>query len=165
MTGVQTCALPISILRQRTRSHQKVSAAGVLTISPRRCRLGLYVALSPNANIKSPVRVTFLGALRRHVRGPLILIWDRLNAHRARVTQAYLARCPQIRTVLLPAYAPELNPVEYVWGNFKGGPLANFVPEDADELALVALQHVRVIAGQQRLLRSFARARGLPLRL
>ena len=153
------------ILRQRTRSHQKVSAAGVLTISPKRCRLGLYVALYPNANIKSPVLVTFLRALRRHVRGPLILIWDRLNAHRARVTQAYLARCPQIRTVLLPAYAPELNPVEYVWGNFKGGPLANFAPEDADELAHVALRHVRVIARQQGLLRGFVRASGLPLRL
>ena len=153
------------ILKQRTRSHQKVSVAGVLTISPKRRRLGLYFALYPNANINSPVLVRFLRALRRHVRGPLILIWDRLNAHRSRVTHAYLARCPQIRTVLLPAYAPELNPVEYVWSNFKGGPLANFAPEDDDELAHVARRHLGVIAGRQRLLRSFVRASGLPLRL
>ena len=99
------------------------------------------------------------------MRGPLILIWDRLNAHRSRVTQAYLARCPQIRTVLLPAYAPDLSPGEYVCGNFKGGPLANFAPEDADELAHVALRHVRVIARQQRLPRGFVRASGVPLRL
>ena len=153
------------ILRQRTRSHQKVSAAGVVTISPQRRRLGLYVALYPNANINAPILVRFLRALRRHVRGPLFLIWDRLNAHRAHLMRAFLKGCPQIHTVLLPPYAPELNPVEYVWGNLKGGPLANFAPDDADELAYTALRQTRIIARQQGLLRAFVRAAGLPLRL
>ena len=76
-------------------------------------------------NITAAVLVDVLRALRRHVRGPLILIWDRLATHRARSTQAFLDRCPQIHPVLLPPYAPELNAVEYVWGYFKGGPLAN----------------------------------------
>jgi transposase len=153
------------ILRQRTRSHQKVSAAGLVTISPRRRRLGLYVALYPNANITAPILITFLRALRRHVRGPLILIWDRLATHRSRLVRAFLERCPQIRTVLLPPYAPELNAVEYVWSNLKGGALANFAPEDADDLAHTALRQTRVIAGQQHLLRGFVHATGLPLRL
>jgi hypothetical protein len=109
------------ILRQRTRSRQKVSAAGVVTISPQRRRLGLYVALYPNANITAAVLVGFLRALRRHVRGPLILIWDRLATHRAHSMKAFLDHCPQLRTVLLPPYAPELNAVEYVWGYLKGG--------------------------------------------
>ena len=153
------------ILRQHTRSHQEVSAAGLVTISPKRRRLGLYVALYPNANITGPVLITFLRAMRRHVRGPLILIWDRLATHRSRLVRAFLGRCPQIRTVLLPPYAPELNAVEYVWSNLKGGALANFAAEDAEHLALTALRQTRVIAGKQRLLRGFVHATGLPLRL
>ena len=34
----------------------------------------------------------------------------------------------------LPGYAPDLNPVELVWGNVKGGELANL---DADHLGEV----------------------------
>jgi putative transposase len=34
----------------------------------------------------------------------------------------------------LPAYAPELNPVEAVWGWLKYGKLANFVPRSVQEL-------------------------------
>ena len=153
------------ILRQRTRSRQKVSAAGVVTISPQRRRLGLYVALYPNANITAVVLVGFLRALRRHVRGPLILIWDRLATHRARSTKAFLEHCPQLRSVLLPPYAPELNAVEYVWSYLKGGPLANHAPDDANELARTAVRHARTIAGKQPLLRGFVHATGLPLRL
>ena len=153
------------ILRQRTRAHQKVSAAGILTISPRRRRLGLYVALYPNANINAVVLEGFLRALRRHVRGPLILIWDRLATHRSRSIRRYLDRCPQIHTILLPPYAPDLNAVEYVWSYLKGHSLANFAPEDAHALTLTALHHTRTMARKQKLLRGFVRATGLPLRL
>ncbi len=110
--------------------------------------------------ITAAVLVDFLRALRRHVRGPLILVWDRLATHRARSTKAFLARCPQIHTVLLPPYAPELNAVEYVWGYFKGGPLANHAPDNADELARTAVRHARTLAGRQRLLRAGGRPVG-----
>jgi transposase len=153
------------ILRQRTRSRDKVSAVGVVTISPQRRRLGLYVALYPNTNVNAPLLVSYLRALRHHVHGPLILVWDRLKVHRARVTRAFLERCPQIHPVPLPPYAPELNAVEYVWGYLKGHPLANHAPSDAFALARTAIRHARVVAGQQRLLRGFVRATGLPLRL
>ena len=153
------------ILRQRTRSRQKVSAAGVVTISPQRRRLGLYVALYPNANITAAVLVGFLRALRRHVRGPLILIGDRLATHRARSTRAFLDHCPQLRTVLLPPCAPELNAVEYVWSYLKGGALANHAPDDVLELARTAVRHAWTIAGKQPLLQGFVHATRLPLRL
>jgi hypothetical protein len=45
------------IQRQRTRSRQKVSAAGVVTISPKRRRLGLYVAFYPDQNVTAAVLV------------------------------------------------------------------------------------------------------------
>ena len=34
----------------------------------------------------------------------------------------------------LPAYAPELNPVEPRWSHAKFGKLANFVPDDTQQL-------------------------------
>ena len=35
----------------------------------------------------------------------------------------------------LPAYAPELNPVEYLWSNLKGVELANFAGDTVIEVA------------------------------
>jgi hypothetical protein len=123
------------------------------------------VAFYPNQNTTAAVLVGFLRALRRHVRGPLILIWDRLATHRARSTKALLARWPQVHSVLLPPYAPELSAVEYVWAYFNGGPLASHAPDNADELARTAVRPARSVAGRQRLLRGFVRATGLLLRL
>jgi transposase len=107
------------ILQQRTRSREKVSAVGVVTISPGRRRFRLHVGFYPNTNVNGPALIQFLKDLRRHVRGLLMLIWDRLKVHWGRAMAAHLEGCPQIRTELLPAYAPELNPVEYVWSHFK----------------------------------------------
>jgi len=36
---------------------------------------------------------------------------------------------------LLPPYAPELNPVEYLWAHWKHHELANFCPKDFAELS------------------------------
>ena len=88
------------ILRQRTRSREKVSVIATLTVSPGRQRVGLYAALVVNANVNAERFVDFLRALTRHVRGPLILIWDRLNVHRSRTVQNYLARHPRMRVEL-----------------------------------------------------------------
>jgi hypothetical protein len=71
--------------------------------------------------------IRFLRALKRHFRGQrVMLIWDGLGAHKSGLMTSYLARQRAWLTVeRLPAYAPELNPVEQVWGNVKGTELAN----------------------------------------
>ncbi len=84
------------ILRQRTRARDKVSMIATLTISPRRRRIGLYAALVVNANVNAERLVEYLRALLRHLRGPLILIWDRLNVHRAALVRALLRRHPRL---------------------------------------------------------------------
>ena len=43
-------------------------------------------------------------------RGPMILVGDRLNAHRSQEVKAYLAEHREIIVEWLPAYAPDLNP-------------------------------------------------------
>jgi transposase len=153
------------ILLQRTRSRDKVSMVATLTVSPRRRRVSLYAALLVNANVNADRLVEFLRALLRHRCGPLILIWDRLNVHRAGLVQALLRRHPRLQTELLPPYAPALNPVEGVWSYLKLNPRANRAAQGALELARTALGHTRRVARRPSLLRSFVHASGLPLRL
>ncbi|HEX3233072.1 MAG TPA: IS630 family transposase [Gemmatimonadales bacterium] len=76
--------------------------------------------------------ITFLRALKRHFRRRrVILLWDGLAAHKSRRMRAYLARQrPWLQVERLPAYAPELNPVEQIWGNVKGRDLANLCPTE-----------------------------------
>src|ERR1043165_9191949 len=76
--------------------------------------------------------ITFLRALKRHFRRRrVILLWDGLAAHKSRRMRAYLARQrPWLQVERLPAYAPELNPVEQIWGNIKGRDLANLCPTE-----------------------------------
>ncbi len=57
--------------------------------------------------------------LLRHVRGPIILIWDQSRTHKAKIVRAFLQKHPRIHVEYLPAYAPELNPEEYCHGNVK----------------------------------------------
>lgn len=63
--------------------------------------------------------IAFLEDLRREVRGKkVILVWDGLPAHKSRAVQDYLLQQRDWLTVQrLPGYAPDLNPVETLWGN------------------------------------------------
>ena len=51
----------------------------------------------------------------------------------------------------LPAYAPDLNPVEQVWGNLKGGELANLCPDTIDEAEEIVDQGLCRIGNDTRL--------------
>ncbi len=79
--------------------------------------------------VRSGEIVRFLKHLRRHIRGPVIVLWDGLLAHRSRETLDYVRSQSAWLTVhRLPAYAPELNPVEGLWAWLKGTTNANFCP-------------------------------------
>jgi len=142
------------ILYQRGRARHKVSIIAALTLSPRRCRPGLYFSLRANENVTTVCLVPFLRALTRHLRGPFILAWDRLPGHRAQVVTGYLGRRHR-EVVLLPPYAPELNPVEIFWAYLKSNPLANFAALDSTHLARVATRHVQRLRCRRDLLRPF----------
>ena len=79
--------------------------------------------------------IEFLKALKRHLRRPLLIIWDGAKPHRSRMVRDYLDLTQgQIVVERLPAYAPELNPVEYLWAWLKRHALANYCPETLTEL-------------------------------
>ena len=94
-----------------------------------------YFRLHPGA-IRAPQIVTFLKHLLRHIPGKLLLVWDRLPAHRSRLVQDFVAaQNGRIHTEYLPAYAPELNPTEYIWGHCKHHELPNACPKTFADLA------------------------------
>jgi transposase len=55
----------------------------------------------------------------------------------------------------LPAYAPELNPVEYLWGYWKHHELPNFCPKNFAELSDHARHALRRMRARPALVRSF----------
>ena len=66
----------------------------------------------------------------------VVLIWDGLSSHWSYKMRAHLDSQRDWLTVeRLPAYAPELNPVEYLWANLKGGELANCAGDSVAEVA------------------------------
>jgi transposase len=143
------------IIRPKGRSREKVSGAGAFVISPKGRRLGWYLSLVPKENFRWPRLLTFLRNLRRHVRGPVILVWDRSQSHKNAHVRRYLTQVGW-QVELLPAYAPELNPVEPFWSYFKFGRLANFTPDTVEEIRHAVRREARRTCRSQHLLRSIA---------
>lgn len=87
-------------------------------------------------SIKSEQVIHFLDHLQRHIKEPLLVVWDGLPAHRSKIVKEYLSSTEgRVWVERLPAYAPELNPIEYLWGNVKGNDLANVSPKELWELS------------------------------
>ena len=63
--------------------------------------------------------VRTLRHFQRHIPGPLIIIWDRLNAHRAKVVKASVEAHPESEVHGLPPYAPDLHPEQGCHGNVR----------------------------------------------
>lgn len=152
-------------LRQRTRAHKSVSVIACLCVSPGRDAVHMYFRLHAGANINAPRVLEFLRVLRRRLEGSVVLVWDRLQAHRARVVQHYVANNKSLHTYHLPPYAPELNPVENVWSYLKMNPMSNLAITDLGELADVSRRHSKALQRRQHLLRAFIAHTPLPLGL
>mgnify|MGYP002149517558 CR=1 FL=1 len=83
--------------------------------------------------------VDFLKALKTHLKQPLLVIWDGLKAHRSRLVRQYLdALNGHIQIAFLPPYAPDMNPVEYLWAWLKRHAMANYCPNNLAELHITA---------------------------
>jgi transposase len=108
-----------------------------------------YFRLFPGS-IRSAQVVQFLRHLLRHIRGKVLVIWDGLRSHRSRmVSEFVMGTRGRLALEFLPAYAPELNPVEYLWGYWKQHELPNFCPKSFFELSLHAPTPCAVCAAVQ----------------
>jgi transposase len=128
----------------------KISAISSLAVSPKRKRLALFIQFRKRDLNGLDVRA-FLKDLMKHLRGPLVLLWDRAPIHGRKEVKEFLARHPRIRVEQFPAYAPELNPAEYVW-NRTDHNLCNSAPDDVAELKGMLWNSVRKLRRSQNLL-------------
>jgi len=107
-------------------------------------------------SIKKAQIIDFLQALIRHLRLPLLLVWDRLPAHRSRLVRDFLQGLDGwIEWEYLPSYAPELNPVEYIWGYCKQHELPNLCPKDFAQLSWAARKALGRMRRRPTLVESF----------
>lgn len=141
--------------------RDRLSVIAGLTVSALQRRVGLYFAIHQR-NVKTPEVEAFIRRVQRQVGRPLVVIMDRLAAHKS--AARLLARDERRFTVeWLPGYAPDLNPVEAAWSQTKYSDLANYVPEDVLDLDIEAEVALEATAGKQKLLRSFFQAARLKL--
>jgi transposase len=102
-----------------------------------------YFRLFPGA-IRSPQIIEFLSHLLRHIPGKLLIVWDGLPGHRSRMVWDFVhQQRGRLWLEFLPAYAPELNPVEYLWSHWKQHELPNFCPTTFGQLSHHARQALR----------------------
>jgi transposase len=122
--------------------HDRWSVLGCLSMAPWALRLGCYFRFYDH-NITAEEVVDFLRMLHRQLRRPLIVVLDRWGVHRKAIRLLKERRSQWLQVEWLPAYAPELNPVEQLWNHTKWGDLANFIPDDAAHLRRAAHQSLQ----------------------
>jgi transposase len=114
-------------------------------------------------NYDTNTLIGVLGELRRFLGGQkATLLWDGLPAHRSTDMPAWLATQRHwLVTERLPAYAPELNPTEALWGNLKAAELANLTSPTLAEVIAQAHQGIQRIRRTPHLAYAFLRHTGL----
>ena len=113
---------------------QRLAAAGAVAWHPGPPRTRLFLSRRPGA-LDAEAAVNFRRNLRRHLRGPVVVLGAGLPAHRSRLVQKYLR--PQahwLSVARLPAYAPELNPGEGRRADLKSHASVNYAPDTTNEL-------------------------------
>jgi transposase len=144
--------------------REKVSVAAVLWLSPLRDRLGLGYQTLVNGYFSNVEVAGFLGAVVTELPSPVIALWDGGTMHKGDPIRALVAESQgRLDIEPLPAHAPMLMPVEFVWRWLKYGRLCNFTPRDAQHLNKAVSRELDAIWDNQVLLASFFHQSDLPL--
>ena len=112
----------------QTRDHLSVMGGVTLT-----CQV--YTLIRPQS-LNGLHTIAFLTHLHRQMKGRLLVIWDGSPIHRRAEVKAFVAAQPgtPIAVEALPSYAPDLNPVEWLWQHVKNEELSNLTCLDLEQL-------------------------------
>lgn len=128
---------------------KRLGSIGVVACKPDGSERRLYIHLESGSINKETV-VQFLVKLRQEMDGPVDLLWDGLPAHRSNVVKEHINQNKDwLEVHRLPAYAPELNPVEYLWSSVKGRDVANFCSDTLWQVEHKVRQAVKRIDAEQ----------------
>ena len=151
------------VLRHRM-AWKKASMAAALGYHPDGSRARLCFHLQQDAYDTDSL-IMVLEQLAGFYRGQrVVLLWDGLSSHWSYKMRAHLDTQRDWLTVeRLPAYAPKLNPVEYLWANLKGAELANFAGDTVAEVADQAHHGIQRVCDSDSLVVGFLAHTGLSL--
>jgi len=142
---------------------KRLSLAGALAYEPDGSNAHLFFELRPGA-YNDETLIEFLSQLNDIEQRPVLLIWDGLPSHRSRRMSDWIATQRHWLSVdRLPGYAPDLNPIENVWGNLKSQELANLCSNTIDEVADTAEDGLDRIGTDAELCFAFLHHSGLRL--
>jgi transposase len=144
------------------RHRDKVSTIAAISVAPTRRRIGLYFRTDPVTYVDAAAVVSFLRHLLRHLRGRVIVVWDGGSNHKGPLIRELLRRYPRLHLERLPAYAPDLNPVEMIWSHLKHGLLSNFVPRHVKHLDKVVQDHLANLSRAAPMIKSLWAGSRLP---
>jgi hypothetical protein len=114
----------------------------------------LYFQIFPGT-IKAPRMIEFLAPLQSDLPGPLLLIGRGCAAIAA--GHARLRRRPEGSPDARAAagYAPELNPIQYIWGHLEHNEIWNLCPRDLWQFSAAARAALRGMHRHPRLVGAF----------
>jgi transposase len=151
------------VLRHRYRRRQQISMAGLLVYRPDGSKTRLLFGFERGAYDTGRL-IRVLDRLESFLGGqPVTLIWDNLAVHRSKAMRTYVATHTWLELEFLPPYAPELNPVEGLWANLKGGELANLCAESSEQVIAIAQLGLIRVRRDDRLPLAFLAHAGLAL--
>lgn len=122
--------------------------------------MGLYVRFQQE-NFNAVRVAEFVRMLMQHLRGNVVLLWDQASIHKGPFIAELKRRYPRLHVEYFPGYAPDLNPTETVWGDFKGHDANSLLLTKRDIRQKLHANKRRVCRSQAKL-RSFVLASDLP---
>jgi len=134
--------------------HDRLSVISALAYNIPRELWQLFFEMKIH-NLRADDVVDFLKQIAQTCSGKIIVILDRWSAHRKAMRLLGEQFPGKFEAEWLPAYAPDLNPVELVWSKAKYGDMANFIPENLVELQETVKDHLSRYATKQSLLEGF----------
>jgi DDE superfamily endonuclease len=130
------------------RGSGRVSLAGLIAMRPgRRTRLCYRLRVhrgrkGERRSLSETDYIRLIDGVHQLLGAPIILVWDRLNTHVSAAMKQLIAARTWLTVFLLPAYAPELNPMEGVWSQCKRS-LANLTAGTLDRLAALVRNRLK----------------------
>jgi hypothetical protein len=150
------------VLRHRF-AWKRLSLAGALAYEPDGSDAHLFFELRPGA-YNDETLIEFLSEFDETEHRRVLLIWDGLPSHRSRRMSDWVASQRHWLSVEpLPGYAPDINPIEHVWGNLKSTELANLCSDTIGEVADIAEDGLDRIGSDAALCMAFLHHTGLRL--
>jgi putative transposase len=101
-----------------------------------------------------------LDGAHQQLDGPIVVVWDNLNTHVSTAMNTLAAARSWLRIYQLPAYTPELNPVEAVWAHLKKT-LANLTARTTEQLGALVKNRLKRMRYRPALIAGFVAKTGL----